>query len=319
LGLLPADAWTRVAQMPGVAQVAPVAVADSFTGYPIVATEPAFLVPIKVAEGRLFAGAHEAVVGADVRITLGATFRPLHGTAAENVLEQHEHDVTLTVSGRLARTGTPWDRAIIVSMRTIALLHASQSAASSPSTTAATPLAMPVPALVVKPATVADAYRLRRELRDQGWLAVFPAEILLPLYRLLGDVRDLFAWTAVAYMALVLAAIMLVVMAVLSARRQALGVLRALGAPPAFPFFVVWLQCVMLITAGVIAGAIAGVLVCHTLGAFAFDRTGLVVTAGLGAPELQLLVTLVVAASVLAAAPSLLTLRGAAVRLLRSA
>jgi hypothetical protein len=47
-----------------------------------------------------------------------------------------------------------------------------------------------VPTLVVKPRMVAGAYALRAQYRQGGTMAVFPAEMLVSLYRTLVDMRD---------------------------------------------------------------------------------------------------------------------------------
>jgi putative ABC transport system permease protein len=60
----------------------------------------------------------------------------------------------------------------------------------------------------------------------------FPAEVLVPLYALLGEVRELVAGMALAFQILLIGAVLLVIVAALAARRQSIGVLRALGAPP---------------------------------------------------------------------------------------
>lgn len=315
LDLLPADAWGRVARTPGVAGVAPVAVTDSYAGYTVVGTGDGLLAAAALSEGRIPSGAGEAMVGSDVELALGARFRPQHGTPSENLLESHEHDASLTVVGRLAPRGTPWDRAIVVPMVAVAAMHDAHAGDRR----VAPVQAMRVPALVVKPASVADAYRLRSEFRALGWLALFPAEVLLPMYRLLGNVRDLFAWTALAYQALVAAAVLLVVLAVLASRRQSLGVLRALGAPPSYLFLVVWVQCLVLIGTGIAAGALMGTAACYAIASMIHARTGLAIGFPLGWPEWRALGALLAAGSVFATIPSLLALRIPAVRLLRAA
>ena len=63
---------------------------------------------------------------------------------------------------------------------------------------------------------------------------------------------------ALAFQTLLIAAVLLVIVAALAARRQSIGVLRALGAPPSFVFLTVWLQGALLIASGVLAGAMLG-------------------------------------------------------------
>jgi putative ABC transport system permease protein len=306
LDLLPAGTLSELANEPGVKALAPVALTDTFRGYAIVGTTAAFAGAPGLAEGRMFAYADEAVLGADAALPLGETIRPAHGTPAENVLEAHEHEFRLTVVGRLARSGTPWDRAIIIPIEGVWAMHGAGAQEGR------------APAIVVTPRTVTDAYRLRTKYRGAGTVALFPAEVLLPLYSLLGDVRAMLSAMSIAFEALLIVAVMLVIIAVLAGRRQSIGVLRALGAPPLFVVAAVWLEGAALIGCGVAAGAILGGLLVRIIGEYASLRTGLDVEAVLGAPEAALLVSLLAGGSLLAALPSLPLLRKPVAGLLRS-
>jgi putative ABC transport system permease protein len=306
LDLLPAGTLRELAEEPSVKALAPVALTDSYRGHAIVGTTAAFAGAPGLAEGRMFAHADEAVVGADAAVPLGETIRPAHGTPAENVLDAHEHDFRLTVVGRLKRSGTPWDRAIVAPIEAVWAMHA------------ANPQDGRVPAIVVTPRTVTDAYRLRAKYRAAGTVALFPAEVLLPLYALLGDVRAMLSAMSIAFEALLMVAVLLVIVAVLAGRRQSIGVLRALGARPGFVVAAVWLEGATLIGLGVAAGAVFGALLIHVISGYASLRTGLDVEAALGAPEAVLLGALLAGGSLLAALPSLPVLRKPVAGLLRS-
>src|SRR5690606_30949717 len=126
----------------------------------------------------------------------------IHGAADEG---GHTHtQVVYRVTGRMAPTGTAWDRAILVPIRTVWQLHGMAAhedaehdhdhdhaheahveadAAIDEHFDAATP---GIPAVFVKPRTIADAYRLRQEYRGETTLAIFPAEVLTRLYATLG-------------------------------------------------------------------------------------------------------------------------------------
>jgi putative ABC transport system permease protein len=325
LDLLPSDVLLQLASEPGALMVAPVTVSDSYRGYVVVGTTAAFAAESGIAEGRVFARDDEAMIGSAVRLALAEKLFPDHGMPVENVLESHAHTVALTVVGRARPSGTPWDRAIIVPTEAIWRMHsAAHERAGDP---AATRLGPPwpqgavdrVPAIVVKPRSVNDAYLLRAKYRTHDSLAVFPAEVLLPLYALLGDLRDFVGAMAIAFQALILVAVILVIVAVLAGRRESIGILRALGAPPAFVFATVWLQAAILIATGVLLGALLGWGLAHALGAFAAARTGLAMDAAIGATELGSLFGLLAAGSLLAVVPSLAAMRGMTARLLRKA
>jgi putative ABC transport system permease protein len=177
----------------------------------------------------------------------------------------------------------------------------------------------PVSALVVKPHAVGDAYRLRQQYRGRTTVAVFPAEVLNPLYVLLGDVSSLLRTMALAFDALLMAAVLLVIAAVLAARRESIGVLRALGAPPAFVFAVVWAQGALLVVGGALGGFAVGGLLLHATSAAVLSHLGLAIDARLGVPEILMATGMLAIGSVLAALPSLGALRTPVQRLLHRA
>jgi len=310
LDLLPDGTLASVEREPAARVVAPIAVTDSYRGYVVVGTTSAFAAMSDIAEGRMFDSDHEVLIGSAVDMSLGQVFQPEHGSPHENVLESHEHAFEFRIVGRLRTTGTPWDRAIIAPIEAIWSMHAEGGASASPSHR--------VPAIVVKPRSVSDAYALRAKYRDKNSVAVFPAEVLTPLYRLLGDARTLIAWMTIAFQTLLLVAVLLIIIVVLSARRQSLGVLRALGAPPAFVFLVVWLQSSFLIAVGVLCGATLGIGLSLAVGNWLSLQTGLAIHASPGIKETWLLLALVIGGSLLAIIPSLTALRIPTYRLLRA-
>src|SRR6185295_16439910 len=91
-------------------------------------------------------------------------------------------------------------------------------------------------------------------------------------------------------------------LAVLSARRQSVGALRALGAPRAFVFVAVWLQGAFLIAAGVVSGLGLGVVLARAIGAYAATELGFDADATIGIPELAFAASLLAAGSLFAAA-----------------
>jgi putative ABC transport system permease protein len=325
LELMAAETLLQLQADPGVAAVAPVAITDSYAGYPLVGTTARFATDdgrLPVVDGRAFNRIDEAMIGAGVDLTVGGKIRPAHGAPSENLLEPHDHDAQLTIVGRLARSGTRWDAAILVPIEAVWEMHAKpgdsgRSASSRVGPPWSAGGARPVPALIVRPLTVGDAYRLRQQFRGRETTALFPAEVLNQLYVLLGNVHDLLRSVTFAFHGLLVTAVLLVIIAVLSSRRQSIGALRALGASPAFVFVAVWLQGALLIGAGVALGLGLGFVLARVVSAVAGAQLGFDVDATIGVPELAFSATLLAAGSLFAAAPSLPLLRVPAARLLR--
>lgn len=124
LPLMPGDVLAKLAADPRAAWVAPVGFGDNFEGYPVVGSATAFITDGgrgAPAEGRVFATAREAVIGAAVPMALGDLVKPQHGLAGEG---GHTHtELAYTIVGRMAPTGTPWDRAILVPIEGVWRIH----------------------------------------------------------------------------------------------------------------------------------------------------------------------------------------------------
>jgi putative ABC transport system permease protein len=308
-----------------VKAAAPIAFGDSVRGYPVIGTTVSFagrwgrLAP---SEGRLFAREGEAVVGADVRLPIGAAITPSHGVAsrgnpagtdsAEEARHRHE-GVHYVVVGRLPRLGTPWDQAILVPIESVWETHGLGNGHSTDDAALGPPFdarKIPgVPAIVVKPRAVADAYTLRSQYRQGGTVAFFPAEILVALYRALGDVRDVLVVATALNDVLIFAATTMLLLALAGLRRRRYAVLRALGAPRSYILLAVWLGAALLLVAGCLAGLVLGGFAAWLVGQLVEQRTGLVVTVGLGLPEVLGVLGLIVVGSLMALLPAIASFR----------
>ena len=270
---------------------------------------------LPVADGRMFQRRDEVVVGAGIAWPLGTQFHPSHGLhhaiEDDDDAAAHQHqDLTYTVVGRLAAQGTPWDRAILAPIESVWWVHglADGHPAGAPDTRLGAPWdpesLSGVPALVVKPRSIADAYRLRDRYRRNGTMALFPAEVLIGLYATLGDARDLIAVIALGTQILVVAAVLLAVLATLATRRRQLAVLRALGASRRFLFGLIWLQVESLVLAGGLTGLALGWVAATAVARIFTARTGIALPVEIGAPEALLVGGLVAAGALLAIVPA---------------
>jgi putative ABC transport system permease protein len=303
-----------------VAAAAPIAFGDIVHGYPVVGTTLAFASRwgrIGAAEGRLFAAEDEAVVGADVRLSVGDGVTPSHGVGeqarpGEETEAEHEHrheGVVYRIVGRLPRLGTPWDRAILIPVESVWETHGlGNGHASDPA-----PIGPPfdaakvpgVPAIVVKPVSVAGAYQLRGQYRSGATMSLFPAEVLVSLYHIVGDVRDVLVLASVLNNLLVFAAILLLMATLVTLRRRRYAVLRALGAPRVYILLVTWVGATLLLTAGCVAGLGLGWLASFGVAAVVEARTGLRFASGLGWPEVRLAGLLILSGGALALVPAM--------------
>lgn len=319
LPLMAGEILPRLKADSRVRDIAPVAFGDIAMGYPIVGTSRDFalrwgrLTPV---EGRAFelpsralTTKPEALVGADVRLSMGAEITPAHALAgmphtpgeAEPEEAEHRHEgMTYRIIGRLPRTGSPWDRAILVPIEAVWATHGLHADNGQ----------MPgVPALVVRPKSVADAYGLRGTYRQGGTMAFFPAEVLVALYGAMGEARTLLLAASLLNAVLMFGAILLLFWAIAGLRRQRYAVLRALGAPRRFILLLVWLQAVVLIGGGCLIGLPAGWALTAVAGRWMLGETGLALVLSPDASDILVVAILIGAASLLALIPALLAYR----------
>jgi putative ABC transport system permease protein len=175
-----------------------------------------------------------------------------------------------------------------------------------------------LPAILVKPRTIADAYRLRQEYRTGATLAVFPGEVLTGLYATLGDAKMVLSAVAAGSQGLVAAALVLVTVIHVGQRRRQIGALRAFGAPGASVFLIVWLELFLLVALGIGLGFLLGFGAAH-LGAQLFTgRSGIILPVGFTREDLRLAFVLLGFAAVLAAVPALLAYRQSPAQALRA-
>ncbi|MCA9112413.1 MAG: ABC transporter permease [Planctomycetaceae bacterium] len=136
---LPWRFYEELQQRPGVEQVIPLCFGDTTSdeegSFPIIGTLPRFFA-IDYAPGQSFAikgeilkGTWDAVIGSEVaRVNgwdIGSTFKMVHGG-----VQDHVHDEKFTVTGILARTGTPSDKTVYIHLRGFFMLDGHAKPAS---------------------------------------------------------------------------------------------------------------------------------------------------------------------------------------------
>jgi putative ABC transport system permease protein len=174
-----------------------------------------------------------------------------------------------------------------------------------------------LPAIVMKPKGIADAYGLRARYRDAETMAFFPAETLTGLYDVMGQAAQVMLALTLAAQILVIAAILAGILAVLGLQRRSFAVLRALGAPAGYVFLSVWLYVAIMVMGGAAVGLPLGWAAAHLVSAMVAQRTGIAIVPMLGAPELMLAGLMVFCGLVLALLPAWLCYRRPVVEALR--
>ncbi len=327
LTLLPTQVLDSLAKDPGVVYAAPVALGDSAEGYPVVGTSAALLSSLTgnqltcmqtvSSDACSSWTTNSAVIGANVALEVGHTFVVSHGFTSRTVIPELQHgNFPIKVTQKLPATGSPWDKAILVPIETIWAMHTPHFAdpriklpIDPRVTEERLQMLKRVPALVVKPRTLADAYRLRQQYRDGRTVAVFPAEVLMQLYQTVGNAADLISGLITLMLLIVMLTVLLSITILLMAKRPFLAVLRALGAPVGFIFLLTWIQVAAVLLGGVLIGLPFGWLLAVLFGQWFESVSGLTMHAAIGVQDLMWLAALALSSLLLAVLPAVLIYR----------
>lgn len=306
---------------PAVRWVVPISLGDSHRGFPVVATTPAYFDhfrygqrrPLALREGRRFEQVFEAVLGADVAqqrgYTLGEGLVLRHGSGA---LDNADHaDMPFTVVGILARTGTPVDRSVHISLEGMRALHVDWMAGvplPGRRTSAQDAQAMDLTPRTVTAALVGlksrgAVFAVQRRVGSyeaEPLMAVLPGVALDELWGTVANAEKALTLMSVLVGVVSLAGLMAVVMTALEQRRRELAVLRSVGAGPRRVFALLLLEGLMVSLIGAACGLSAWALALWAGSPWVQSEYGIILSAGLPSLRETALVLAVVLAGVVA-------------------
>ena len=309
--LLSGSAYAEIERHPMVELAAPLAFGDSWNGAPIIGTTSTFVAHLTddAWEGRLWTTVREGVAGAHVPLSIGQTIEPAHGHGTAAVAGAHAGE-TITIVGRLAPTGSPWDNAILIPIEDVWLTH---GLANGHAPARADQLGGPfdaayfpgTPAAVVKAKSLGDAYALRATFtREAEMMAFFPGAVLSQLYRVMGDIRQAMSAMALLSQALVALAVLLGLFIFTQVFSPQMAMLRALGAPRRFVMAIVWLYATSLLAFGALLGLALGVFAARLISHYVSAETGISLPATIGWREVHLIAAFTSLASLLSILPA---------------
>jgi len=314
---------------PEVAWTIPLSLGDSHRGYRVIGTSSSYFQRYRYASGRslvfaqggAFTQAQDAVLGAEVARRLG------YSVGSKVVLAHGAGDVSFAlhderpfrISGVLAPTGTPVDRAVHVPLGGLDALHASArgtddddplAAALRSREAQATGSTAPasLSAVLVGLRQRGQALGLQRAVNEfdgEALTAILPGATLMEVWEIAGVAER--ALSAVSWMvvAVGLAGMLVALLTGLAERRREMAVLRSVGARPAHVFALMLCEAAMLTAAGIVTGA--GTL--QVLVASGRDwlerQLGLTVSAGgFSGHEIQLMLLVSAAGTIIGLVPA---------------
>jgi putative ABC transport system permease protein len=285
------DSVEAIAKHRAVDWVVPISLGDSHRGFAVLGTTSDYCKrflygdhqPLVLAQGRAFtgdlAGLYDAVIGAEVAdrlgYRLGQSITLSHGAGG---LPGAEHaDKPFRVVGVLARTGTPVDRTVHVSLEAIEAIHLDWASGA------------PMPGVVI-PADQARKFDLNPKqvtaalvglkgrvavfavqrfvanYADEALMAVLPGVALDELWQVVGVGEKALLGMSAMVAIVSLAGLVAVVLAGLNERRRELAVLRAVGAGPRHVLLLLALEGLLITVIGVAIGVLLTVVLIAAAG-----------------------------------------------------
>lgn len=245
--------YLDIAAHPDVAWTVPLSLGDSHRGYRVVGTTEDFFKYYRYArdrglgfaQGAPFAGVFDAVLGAEVAERLGYRLGQeiiiAHGAGEVSFVEHA--NMPFSVTGILARTGTPVDRSVLVGLDGIEAIHLGWEGGAPPPGMKIPPALAQRMDLTPKTITAflvgldsrLATFRVQRfvnEYRGEPLLAILPGATLQELWDLIGVAERALLAVSLFVVVVGLAGMVTVLLAGLEARRREMAVLRAVGASP---------------------------------------------------------------------------------------
>ena len=268
------ESYEDIAARPEVDWIVPISLGDSHRQFRVMGTTPAFFEryryrggrDLAFAEGAAFDDLFDAVLGADVAATLGYDLGdPLvvaHGVAS---FALHD-DQPFRVAGILAKTGTPVDRTVAVSLEAIEAIHVDwRGGGRIPGRTTAPDVLRgmdlqprAVTAALVGVTSRLEVFALQRAINtypEEPLLAILPGVALQELWGIVGVAETALVGVSGMVVATALLGMAAMIFAGLSERRREMAILRAVGARPAMIMGLLMLEAVAMAAVAALLGA----------------------------------------------------------------
>jgi putative ABC transport system permease protein len=267
------ESYQDIAARPEVDWIVPISLGDSHRQFRVMGTTAAFFEHYRYRGGRMLeigegAGLddlYDAVIGAEVAAALGYQVGdPIvvsHGLAS---FTDHE-DQPFRVSGIVARTGTPVDRTVIVSLEAIEAIHVDwQSGAKQPGQSTPvdrirnmdlTPSAVTAALVGVKSRLqIFGLQRWINEYPEEPLLAILPGVALQELWQIVGLAETALIGVSAMVVVTALLGMMAMIFSSLNERRREMAIWRAMGARPATILGLLVLEAALMAALGAALG-----------------------------------------------------------------
>ena len=249
----------------------PISLGDSHKGFRVMGTNADFFKrykyrgdrSLKIEEGKYFVDLYDVVIGFGVAEKLGYNINtPLIVSHGLKSFLEHD-DQPFKVSGILAKTGTPVDNTIIVSLEAIEAIHVDWSSGSKVSGKA-TPIDQ-IRKMDLSPSNITAVllgvnsklkiFQLQRwinEYPEEALISILPGVALQELWRIVGVVENILLGISSIVILTTLMGMTAIVFSSLSERRREMAIWRAMGASPKIIIGLLMLEAFIISTVSVV-------------------------------------------------------------------
>ena len=291
------ETYEKAKVLEQVAWTVPISLGDSHRGFRVIGTDSNFFEyyrygakqKLRFKEGLVFDDMFDTVIGSDVANKLGYRIEQevvvSHGAIEKGALK-HD-DKPFRVVGILAKTGTPVDQAVLVSLEGFEAMHlAWLSGAPGPFKVSAEqarkfglkPKALT--AFYVGLKNRVQTFKMQRyfnEFKEEPLTAILPGVALQELWRLLSQFKNvLFAIGSLVFLSGFLS-ILITLLSTLNERRREISILKSIGARIHHIFALFALESAIVVLGGIFFGSVLLYSLLYAFRDIAAERFGVVI------------------------------------------
>ncbi|MDH3579626.1 MAG: ABC transporter permease [Hyphomicrobiales bacterium] len=269
------QSYQQLARRDEVGWIVPLSLGESHRGFRVMGTSPDYFRHYKFrggrslsfASGRPFSDLFDAILGADAAAGLGYKMGdPLVVSHGLGEISHADHrDKPFRVAGILAKTGTPVDRTVLVSLEAIEAIHLDwkdgarvpgmKISADAVRRMTLTPKAVTAAMIGLK--SKLQTFRLQRfvnEYEDEALLAILPGVALQELWDIVATAEQALIVVSAMVVLAALLGLTTMMLSTLNERRREMAVLRSVGAGPRTIVGLLMTEAGLLSLCGVLLG-----------------------------------------------------------------
>jgi len=303
----------------------PISLGDSHKGFRVMGTNADFFKrykyrgdrSLKIEEGKYFVDLYDVVIGFGVAEKLGYNIStPLIVSHGLKSFLEHD-DQPFKVSGILAKTGTPVDNTIIVSLEAIEAIHVDwSSGAKIPGK--ATPIDQ-IRKMDLSPSNITAVllgvnsklkiFQLQRwinEYPEEALTSILPGVALQELWRIVGVVENILLGISSIVILTTLMGMTAIVFSSLSERRREMAIWRAMGASPKIIIGLLMLEAFIISTVSVVVSTFLLFILLYFIQPWIDSTYGILVTIEmLSLNDIYIFILFILAAMIVSLIPAM--------------